>query len=198
MSKSLKSERPFEEGEVIRGKPLALSKEKIDAIAERLLYGVTLEVAAMSVGVHPRTLQKYMVDAAKLAAGSPDSERFTHRYKRALRYFFMRIAKAEAEYEVVMAKAIADAAKTDWRAAAESLARRRPRRWSSISRRYAKHQVEVLRNNPAITDLRELSTRELEQLLASTTSAGGLPLPSGFGDIVEGQVRDIIEEVDQT
>ncbi len=187
------SERPFEEGEVIRGKPLALSKEKIDAIAERLLYGVTLEVAAMSVGVHPRTLQKYMVDAAKLAAGSPESERYTERYKRALRYFFMKIAKAEAEYEVTMAKAIADAAKTDWRAAAESLARRRPRRWSAISRRYAKQQVEVLVSR-GVTDLTRLSTRELEELLAGTTSAGGLPLPSGFGDIVEGQVRDIIEE----
>lgn len=165
-----------------KGRGIALSKEQVDKLAEFVRTGVTLDVAAMALGVHPRTIQRYIADAAALIMGHPRSERFTPKYKAFLSYLYKVVSSAEAQAEIEMAKAITEAAKVEWKAALEWLSRRRPGRWSSMSKRViTSNRLEEL--SGGIRDLRELPSSELERLLETSSfpeeEVKALPSQSG-------------------
>jgi len=93
-----------------------------DALVQLIEGGLSLTRAAQSLGMHHKT---------------------AHRWKKEDEEFATRVEQAEARFIGEMIGRVAEAAKTDWRAGVELLARRFPSEFSKPEARLAITQVNV-------------------------------------------------------
>ena len=102
-------------------RPLKLTPEIIGRIADAVRAGNTREAAAASVGIGETTLYRWL-QRARRGAGGP------------FREFWEALDKADAEAEMAMVAVVTTAAKTNYKAAAWWLERRRPDTWGRKER----------------------------------------------------------------
>jgi hypothetical protein len=107
-------------------KLLALDHDAVERLLTVLRVGGYPEVAASVAGVHVRTYERWL--ARGRAAGSdPEDEPY--------RAFAQRVDDARAHAEMRAVGLIAQAAQSQWQAAAWLLERQFPERWARVSQR---------------------------------------------------------------
>ena len=106
-----------------RGPDPTLSRELIETLVSMLRVGNLPAVAARAAGISRATLYRWLDDARKPRASELHVE------------LSERVAKARAEGQVRLVAEIANAASTDWRAAAWLLARGYPEEWAQDAAR---------------------------------------------------------------
>jgi hypothetical protein len=145
------------------GAPLKLTGERARRICDAIRAGIRPEIAAAYCGVSARTFYRWM-ERGRAADADPVFVEFVEDVEHAL-----------AEWEARDILVIGEAAKTDWRAAAWRLERRLPK----VYGRRDRHEIAnaddgSFRIAAAQTfDPDNLTTAELEQLLALTEKAAG-------------------------
>lgn len=108
------------------GRPSGLTREVADRIVRILAAGGYVQTAAVAAGITVHQLEKW------LARGRPDGDDPLDEPHRELR---ARIEQARAEGETRNVALIAQAALTNWQAAAWLLERQYPERWARPSQR---------------------------------------------------------------
>lgn len=98
-----------------RGRPTKYNKAVHDTIIECLDDGVHIEVAAALAGIEYETVRRWIAEGK---AGNPTYSEF-----------YAAATRAELEVERKLVRSWVHAAKTDWRAASEWLARKAASRW---------------------------------------------------------------------
>jgi len=100
------------------GRPTKLNDELQQAILDNIVAGCVIEVAVRSVGISETTFYRWLKEADDTPEGSP------------LRQFRDAVERAKDECESRSLSIIANAAVTNWTAAAWLLERRHPERWA--------------------------------------------------------------------
>lgn len=111
------------------GRPLALTKARQRAIVRSMEQGAYLSVAARAAGIHRGTLSRWLKIGREAIARRDAGEELTGDSAR-YAAFCDAVEEAEAHAEQVLVARWSAETRSDWRAAAELLARRHPDRWS--------------------------------------------------------------------
>jgi hypothetical protein len=143
-----------------RGRPIKLTRDLIDRIAQVVRVGNYLDTAARYCGVSKVTFYLWMKKG--------------HAQERGLyRDFLNALEEAQAAADVRDHALIAKASEKDWRAAVEHLRLRNPGRYTA--RRLAPEETQA----PATTRVpQELLVRALTRLAGDDDTAGAPPAPS--------------------
>ena len=124
------------------GRPTKLTPERQQQLLEALRAGCFYETACASAGVSYETVRSWM------RRGEEDGE-------GAYFEFLEAVEEAEAQLELELIGAWTEAARTDWRASMEFLARRYPDRWSPTR----KTEISGSETEPCTVDLNLILAR---------------------------------------
>ena len=190
------------------GRPTRCTDDVTDQVCRAIRAGAWAKVAAGSAGITERSFHNWRARARDALAepgadgwvevdeggkrvavhleGVPDSEA---PYVR----FFLSVQHAEQIHELATVANWTEAAKTDWRAGMELLARRHPERWSPTRTVHISSETDVVgrgQHSTEVTVPAEIQRSRAAAVLGTLEAAGVLDEWLEDEDVIEAQVVD--------